>query len=124
MRLSTAFKRFDTQLRAGGKSEHTRGAYLGDLGTFEGWLGADPNVATINSNKLSRYFAREGSTGKPAISPNRTETALRMFFKFLTGIHLPPNHDDDDDDVFVSISSSYRFLHRHHQPLIRGLRRR
>ena len=38
MRLSTAIKRFETQLKADGKSEHTRGAYLRDLQRFKDWL--------------------------------------------------------------------------------------
>ena len=41
MRLSTAIRRFDTQLRANGKSEHTCGAYLRDLGKFKDWLRID-----------------------------------------------------------------------------------
>jgi site-specific recombinase XerD len=37
---------------------------------------------SITSAKLARYLATD-STGGPAISVNRTKTALRMFFKFL-----------------------------------------
>jgi integrase/recombinase XerC len=84
MRLSTAIKRFDTQLRADGKSEHTRAAYLRDLMGFKAWLREDVDIRAITPTRLARYLASEDSAGKPAISLNRTKTALRMFFKFLT----------------------------------------
>jgi site-specific recombinase XerD len=48
MRLSTAIRRFETQLRADGKSEHTRGAYLMDLEKFRRWLRSDPDVVRIS----------------------------------------------------------------------------
>jgi integrase/recombinase XerC len=84
MRLSTAIRRFETQLRADGKSQHTRSAYVRDLGKFEDWLRTDPDVMSITSIKIAKYLATEALRGKPAISLNRTKTALRMFFKFLT----------------------------------------
>jgi integrase/recombinase XerC len=83
MRLSTAIGRFDTQLRADGKSDHTRGAYLRDLRALEDWLQADPDVASITAAELARYLSAN-SDRDAAISLNRTKTALRMFFKFLT----------------------------------------
>lgn len=83
MRLSTAIQRFDTQLRADGKCDHTRNAYLTDLTGLQDWLRADPSVSSITPTKLARYLA-VNSNGRPAISLNRTKTALRMFFKFLT----------------------------------------
>ncbi|MFH1312590.1 MAG: tyrosine-type recombinase/integrase [Candidatus Eisenbacteria bacterium] len=83
MRLSTAIRRFDTQLRADGKSEHTRGAYLRDLGKLRDWLRTDPDVMSITSSKLARYLVTD-SNGGSAISLNRTKTALRVFFQFLT----------------------------------------
>jgi site-specific recombinase XerD len=82
MRLSTAIRRFDTQLRADGKSEHTRGAYLRDLCKFKDWLRTDPDVSSITPANLARYLATDSNRG-PAVSVNRTKTALRMFFKFL-----------------------------------------
>jgi putative transposase len=83
MRLSTAIKRFDTQLQADGKSRRTRGTYLRDLNTLRDWLGRDPDVMSITSAKLAKYLATNANGG-PAISVNRTKTAIRMFFKFLT----------------------------------------
>jgi len=38
LRLSTAIGRFDSQLQADGKSEHTCRAYLRDLAKFKAWL--------------------------------------------------------------------------------------
>jgi site-specific recombinase XerD len=83
MRLSTAIQRYDTQLLADGKSQHTRGAYLGDLSDFKDWLGSDCDIRAIGIDTLARYSAAS-SEGRPAISGNRTKTALRMFFTFLT----------------------------------------
>jgi site-specific recombinase XerD len=83
MRLSTAIQRFDTQLRADGKSEHTRGAHMRDLREFSAWSGSSTDVAGITPDTVARYLAG-GPKGKPAVSLNRTKTALRMFFRFLT----------------------------------------
>jgi site-specific recombinase XerD len=83
LRLSRAIRLFDMQLSADGKSKHTRGAYLRDLGKFKDWLRTDLHVMSITAAKLARYLAAD-SNGAPAISLNRTKTALRMFFKFLT----------------------------------------
>ena len=83
MRLSAAIRRFDTQLHADGKSEHTRGAYLRDLEKFRIWLRADPGIGSITPDAVARYSATS-SEGRPAISVNRAKTALRVFFQFLT----------------------------------------
>ncbi|MFH1219360.1 MAG: tyrosine-type recombinase/integrase [Candidatus Eisenbacteria bacterium] len=92
MRLSTAIARFDTQLRADGKSEHTRRAYLRDLEKFKGWLHADPGVEGITPDTLARFLTSDNPVTRPAISVNRTKTALRVFFKFLTDAgHLQAN---------------------------------
>lgn len=92
MRLSTAIQRFDTQLQADSKSEHTRGAYLRDLGKLRRWLHADPNISDISPDILARYLALAVPPTKPAISVNRTKTALRVFFQFLTDAgHLQAN---------------------------------
>jgi site-specific recombinase XerD len=84
VRLSTAIRRFDTQLQADAKSDHTRGAYLRDLGKFKDWQRADPHIADIGPGTLARYLASDVPATKPAISANRTKTALRVFFQFLT----------------------------------------
>jgi len=83
MKLSTAIKRFDTQLRADGKSERTRQAYLRDLGKLRCWLDADTNIASITPNTLARFLAN-GNGSRAPLTVNRTKTALRVFFRFLT----------------------------------------
>ena len=90
MRLSTTIRRFDAQLRADGKSPHTRAVYLRDLGTFRGWLGKDISVGAIRPELLARFinskhFTHGASNGtKKAVSLNRAKSALRTFFRFLT----------------------------------------
>ena len=83
MRLSNAIKRFDTQLRADGKSEHTRGAYLRDLHRFRTWLGGGQDIRAIKPKTLARYCASGSCSERRPISINHTKAALRMFFKFL-----------------------------------------
>jgi len=84
MRLSTAIRRFETQLQADGKSEHTRNAYLRDLQRFRTWLRKDFGVATISPNTLARFCASEAFGDRRTISTNHTKTALRVFFRFVT----------------------------------------
>jgi len=82
--LGKAIMLFEVQLAADGKSEHTRGAYLRDLRHFKEWLRADPDTLSITPAILARYVASGFPATKPAISANRTKTALRVFFQFLT----------------------------------------
>ncbi|MCX5799770.1 MAG: tyrosine-type recombinase/integrase [Candidatus Eisenbacteria bacterium] len=84
MKLSTVTKCFDTQLRADGKSERTRQAYLRDLDKLKCWLGTDVSVTAINPDKLARFLADGNGEPKSALTINRTKTALRVFFRFLT----------------------------------------
>jgi len=84
MKLSIAIKRFDTQLRADGKSERTRQAYLRDLRKLEAWLKRDAEVSTIAPDTLARFLADGNGEGRSALTVNRTKTALRVFFRFLT----------------------------------------
>ncbi len=92
MRLSNAIRRFDTQMLADGKSDHTRKAYLRDLSKFRTWLHADPEIADIDPGTIAGYVSGEVSPTRPAISANRTKTALRVFFQFLTDAgHLQAN---------------------------------
>jgi site-specific recombinase XerD len=92
MRLSTASRQFDAQLRADGKSDHTRRAYMRDLGKLRMWLHTDARIADINPGTLARYLSSEVSPTTPVISANRTRTALRVFFQFLTDAgHLESN---------------------------------
>jgi site-specific recombinase XerD len=93
MKLSTAIARFATQLRADGKSELTRQAYLRDLRKLAGWLGRDTSVSSITPDSLARFLVRETANGRRApLSVNRTKTALRVFFRFLTDAgHISEN---------------------------------
>ena len=84
MKFSTAITRFDTQLRADGKSERTRRAYLRDLGKFRCWLGRDDGVSTITPQMLARFLADGNGKIESPLSVNRTKTALRVLFRFLT----------------------------------------
>jgi hypothetical protein len=56
MKLSTAIAHFDTQLRADGKSECTRQAYLRDSGKLRCWLKRDVDVSTIVPNTLAHFL--------------------------------------------------------------------
>jgi integrase/recombinase XerC len=92
MKLSTAITRFDTQLRADGKSERTRQAYLRDLGKLGHWLGTDGAATAITPDSLARFLADGNGEPKSPLTINRTKTALRVFFRFLTDAgHLSEN---------------------------------
>jgi integrase/recombinase XerC len=84
MKLSTVIARFDTQLRADGKSERTRQAYLRDLGKLADWLGTDGAVTAITPDMLARFLADGNGETRSSLTINRTKTALRVFFRFLT----------------------------------------
>ena len=90
MKLSTAIRRFDCQLRADGKSPHTRQVYLRDLHLVAKWLRRDVSISTITPARLARFLTSRiftyAASGKPkaTISVNRSKSALRSFFRFLT----------------------------------------
>ena len=90
MKLSTAIRRFDTQMRADGKSPHTREVYLRDLRLLAKWLRRDVNISTITPNRLARFLASKtfaytaSGKHKAVVSINRSKSALRSFFRFLT----------------------------------------
>lgn len=82
MKLTTAITRFDTQLRADGRSERTRQAYLRDLQKLLTWLDRDDQVTAITPDVLARFLA-DGNGSRSPLTVNRTKTALRVFFRFL-----------------------------------------
>jgi len=82
MKLSNAIARFDTQLRADGRSERTRQAYLRDLRKLQCWLDKDVPVKAVTPDALARFLAN-GNGRQSALTVNRTKTALRVFFRFL-----------------------------------------
>ena len=53
MGLSTAITRFDTQIRADGKSNHTRGAYVRDVSHLKTWLRKDMGIRAITANTVA-----------------------------------------------------------------------
>jgi integrase/recombinase XerC len=83
MKLSTTIQRFETQLRADGKSERTRQAYLRDMGKLRCWLKRDVDASTIIPDTLARFLADGNGEIKSALTVNRTKTAIRVFFRFL-----------------------------------------
>ncbi|MFH1312085.1 MAG: tyrosine-type recombinase/integrase, partial [Candidatus Eisenbacteria bacterium] len=83
MMLSTSIRRFDIQLQADGKSEHTRAAYLRDLHRFRTWLRKDTGIAAIKPKTLAKFCASGSCSNRRAISINHTKATLRVFFKFL-----------------------------------------
>ena len=90
MKLTTAIRRFETQLLADGKSPHTREVYLRDLNSLARWLRKDFKISSITPHTLARYLSSGSFThmaagkGKAVISLNRSKSALRSFFRFLT----------------------------------------
>ena len=90
MKLSAAIRRFDAQLRADGKSPQTLAVYLQDLRSFRRWLGKDLDVGKITPELLARFFTsrcftcRADGSLKRATSLNRTKSAIRSFFRFLS----------------------------------------
>ncbi len=94
MKLSTAIRRFDVQLRADGKSPHTRQVYLRDLESFARWTGQGKDISKITPHHLNRFLTStiftHTAAGKPkaVVSLNRSKSALRSFFRFLTDAGL------------------------------------
>jgi len=92
MRLSTAIRRFDTQIQADGKSDHTRAAYLRDLYRFKTWLRKERAIATITASTLAKFCAAADCSHRRPTSINHTKAALRVFFKFLADAgHIKSN---------------------------------
>jgi integrase/recombinase XerC len=83
MRFFTAIARFDTQLKADGRSERTRQAYLRDLRKLQSWLGKDLPVNAVTPEMLARFLA-DGNGRPSALTVNRTKTAFRVFFRYLS----------------------------------------
>jgi len=98
MKLATAIRRYEAQLRADGKSPHTREVYLRDLESFADWIGRSTNISRITPHHLARYLTTPTFTHMPSgqpravVSMNRSKSALRSFFRFLTDAgHLKQN---------------------------------
>ena len=83
MKVKTAIGRFETQLRADGKSAHTRSAYLRDVRALASSMGDGIDIAKITPAAVARYFASDEIKKKEAISVNRMKTSIRAFFRYL-----------------------------------------
>ena len=92
MHLDTALERFDTQLRANGRSPHTISSYLRDLGTLKRWLVAEKirlRVESITPEILGRFITapeasvRPDGQAKKGSSIDAVKARIRSFFSFL-----------------------------------------
>jgi integrase/recombinase XerC len=118
MKLSTTITRFDTQLRADGKSERTRQTYVRDLARLRFWLKSDAEIRSITPDTLARFLAH-GNGSRAPLTVNRTKTALRVFFRFLTdagylsenpGRLIRSTPTDRTVPSYLSIDEARRFL--------------
>jgi len=89
MRVTEAIERFNTQLRADGRSPHTVAAYLRELGLFAGWIGREKRVETVTPADAAGFFTSDTAlataTGEPrtTVSLNRLKSTIRVFFSYL-----------------------------------------
>lgn len=89
MKLSTAIRRFDDQMRADGKAQLTREAYLRDLRLLSNWIGGKTTIEKIAPRTLTQFinsktFSRtQAGRPKATISLNRSKSSIRVFFQFL-----------------------------------------
>jgi integrase/recombinase XerC len=90
MTLSTATRRFLTQLQADGKSPLTISVYRHELERVARWLGAGTDVRRVTPDRLARYLTDPAlqvtptGTKRSARTMNRTRTVLRLLFSYLT----------------------------------------
>jgi site-specific recombinase XerD len=84
MTLSTATRRFFTQLEADGKSPLTISVYRRELERFGRWLGAGTDVRRVRPDALAGYLTAPSlmvtptGTKRNARTMNRTWTVLRL----------------------------------------------
>jgi integrase/recombinase XerC len=96
MNLNQAITNFDTYLRADSRSPHTIRSYIHDLLIFQGWLGGDPHVASIQPAHLHGFLASSLVLKKPDGLPrtkgsiNKIKTVLKAFFGWLEKTGVSP----------------------------------
>ncbi|MFN8179299.1 MAG: tyrosine-type recombinase/integrase [bacterium] len=89
MTLTTATRRFLTQLEADGKSPLTISVYRRELARFARWLGATTDVRRVRPDAIARYLTdpallvTPSGTKRNARTMNRTRTVLRLLFGYL-----------------------------------------
>lgn len=81
MRFQTAIRRFDTQLAADGRSDHTRRAYVRDVRCLAETL-RWPQIRKVTAANVAGHFSNRRTSLAP-ISLNRAKTSARIFFDFL-----------------------------------------
>jgi integrase/recombinase XerC len=101
MLITEALERFETQLRADGRSEHTIGQYGRAIGTLERWLAQERierDLASVSPEALARFLVspdvrlRARGGAKKTISVNAVRTSLRVFFGWVHEAgYLPAN---------------------------------
>ncbi|MFN8180139.1 MAG: tyrosine-type recombinase/integrase [bacterium] len=90
MTLTTATRRFLTQLEADGKSPLTISVYRRELERFGRWLGTQTDVRRVSPDRLARYLTdpvlqvTPAGAKRNARTMNRTRTVLRLVFGYLT----------------------------------------
>jgi integrase/recombinase XerC len=96
MNLNQAITHFDTYLRADSRSPHTIRSYIHDLLIFQGWLGGDPHVASIQPAYLNEFLASSMVQKKPdgslrtKGSINKIKTVFKAFFGWLEKTGISP----------------------------------
>ena len=93
MKLSEARTRFETSLRANGRSPHTVASYTTDVALFERWLAdgdrADALVDAVTSDHVAAFIASDAvqlkldGGSRAAGSVNKVRASLRAFFRWL-----------------------------------------
>ena len=99
MFIADAFKRFDTQLDADGRSKYTRAQYRRHIGMLANWANenACPHVEDLTTNDIAQFLttptARQLADGTPkkATSVNALRSSLRVFCAFLFQADLVAN---------------------------------
>jgi integrase/recombinase XerC len=92
MRVEDAIERFETQLRADGRSRHTVGSYLRDVSAFAGWLvenGEAADVERFEPELLGRFVTSRAAILRPDGQPklpssiDKLKMSLKAFFSYL-----------------------------------------
>ncbi|GJM43202.1 MAG: tyrosine recombinase XerC [Gemmatimonadota bacterium] len=89
MLLTTAARRFLTQLEADGRSPLTVSVYRGELGRFTHWAGSRKHAEAIRPDTIAGYMTDPASrvspdgTARSTRTVNRTRTVIRLFFGYL-----------------------------------------
>jgi len=90
MTLQTALARFLLQMEADGKSPLTISVYARELRRFLAWAKPRTDVRRVSPVQLARYLTTPSlqvtpsGTKRSARTTNRTKTALRLLFGYLT----------------------------------------